>query len=107
MSITHVFHSESQDMVAIPVTMCNPCYQFSFSVSLPNTAKSAAIPAENASWSLFENNYNINYVKTQFSRTLGGLQSQIDSIICRAVNDRVNPKMSKRLTELHTLLDLE
>jgi hypothetical protein len=23
------------------------------------------------------------------------------------VNDRVNPKMSKRLTELHTLLDLE
>jgi vesicle-fusing ATPase len=101
-----VFRSEYQDMVAIQATMCDPRFLFDFPVASTNTTKNAAMQAQNVTPSHAENSCTIVDVKTRFSTTLGGLQPQIDSIIRRVLNGRVNPDTSERSTELQTLLDL-
>ncbi|KAL3906130.1 MAG: hypothetical protein SGILL_009398 [Bacillariaceae sp.] len=95
-----------QDMMATQATSCDPRWLFHFPGKSNSTKSNATRQSIASIQPLSGNNYSIADVNTRFSTALGGLQPQIDSIIRRVLDGRVNPDISTRSTELQTLLDL-
>lgn len=100
--------SDTQEMIATHSTACNPRWMFHFPPAALNNENSTAEAglAKDGEFNELGNQYSLNDVESSLSSALGGLQSEIQSIIRRVLDGRVHPSTTSRAAELQALLDL-
>jgi vesicle-fusing ATPase len=103
---------DTQEMIATRSTACNPRWLFYFPPVAAQSSNETSTVAQALSTNSGEfnnelgNQYSLNDVESSLSSVLGGLQSEIQSIIRRVLDGRVHPSTSCRREEQQALLEL-